>query len=148
MKSFMGKKLDLTRIASELSQGSVFFQRSAPASKPALPSPPPPPTQQQVPNNEKQVTDRTNGRADERSNDQKTVRTEVQSDERTSVQAVESTNDPSTERPKVRNAFDVYADQIFSLRELAIRRSKREGKRVTLGELVQEAFDNFIEQNK
>lgn len=148
MKSSMVKRLNVTGIASELSEGSVFFKRPTPPIPP-IPSPTPvSPPQPQIPNNDEKATVGTNDRTDERTYVQKSERTNVQSNERTHVQTTARPDDHSTERPKVRNAFDVYADQIFSLRELALRRSRDEGRRVTLGDLVQEALDTFLKQNQ
>ena len=59
-------------------------------------------------------------------------------------------NERSNERKKVRHTFDILADQLLALREIAIEREKVFGKRVLLGELAQEALDRFIamERNK
>ncbi|MBI3732423.1 MAG: hypothetical protein HY259_03065 [Chloroflexi bacterium] len=65
-----------------------------------------------------------------------------------------STNEPANartkERRKIRHTFDILADQLLSLREIAIAREKTFGQRVLLGELMQEALDLFIarERNK
>jgi len=143
----MVKRLNVTGIASELSEGSVFFKRPTPT--PPIPSPTPvSPPQPQIPNNDGKATVRTNDHSTERPIEQKSERTNVQLNERTYVQMTTRPDDHTTERPKVRNAFDVYADQIFSLRELALRRSRDESRRVTLGDLVQEALDTFIKQNQ
>jgi hypothetical protein len=47
-------------------------------------------------------------------------------------------------RRKVRHTFDIYDDQLFSLKEIALERQKLFGERVLLGDLVQEALDAFI----
>lgn len=47
-------------------------------------------------------------------------------------------------RLRVRHSFDVFADQLLSLREIALAREARDGLRVRLGDVVQEALDAFI----
>lgn len=61
-----------------------------------------------------------------------------------------SSNERLTERRKIRHTFDILADQLLSLREIAVAREKSFGRRALLGELVQEALDLFIakERNK
>jgi hypothetical protein len=60
------------------------------------------------------------------------------------------TNERTFQRRKIRHTFDIYDDQLLSLREIAIERQKVFGERVLLGDLVQEALDMFIakERNK
>jgi hypothetical protein len=66
----------------------------------------------------------------------------------------EATNVPTKQRTfhreKIRHTFDIYDDQLLSLREIAIERQKIFGERVLLGDLVQEALDMLIskERNK
>lgn len=50
----------------------------------------------------------------------------------------------SASRLRVRHSFDVFADQLPLLREIALTREARVGQRVRLGDLVQEALDRFI----
>lgn len=54
------------------------------------------------------------------------------------------------ERRKIRHTFDIFSDQLTSLREVSLNREKIFGKRVLLGDLIQEALDMFItkERNK
>ena len=52
------------------------------------------------------------------------------------------------QRRKTRHSFDVFADQLLSLRELALERERTSGRKVLLGELVQEALDLFIAQEQ
>lgn len=47
-------------------------------------------------------------------------------------------------RVRVRHSFDVFADQLLSLREIALTREAHTGQRVRLGDVVQEALDGFI----
>lgn len=60
------------------------------------------------------------------------------------------TDERLMERTKIRHTFDILADQLFSLREIALEREKLFGRRVLIGDLVQEALDTFItkERNK
>jgi hypothetical protein len=58
------------------------------------------------------------------------------------------TNERTLERKKARHSFDVFSDQLITLREIAIQREKRVGQRVLLGDLVQEALDLFIGQER
>jgi hypothetical protein len=48
------------------------------------------------------------------------------------------------ERTRIRHSFDIYQDQLLSLKEIALSRQKAQGKRVLLGDLVQEALDMLI----
>ena len=60
------------------------------------------------------------------------------------------TNVPTNERTKIRHTFDIFHDQLLSLREITLEREKTFGKRVLIGEVAQEALDMFItnERNK
>ena len=62
----------------------------------------------------------------------------------------ERSNERTMERRKTRHTFDIFLDQLMSLREIALSRERGFGKRVLLGNLVQEALDLFItgERNK
>ena len=51
-------------------------------------------------------------------------------------------------RRKARHTFDVYKDQILSLKEIQLVRERRAGKRFLIGDLVQEALDGFIAKEK
>ncbi len=61
-------------------------------------------------------------------------------------------NDPPNQstnvRVRVRHSFDIFTDQLLSLREIALRRERRSGLRTRLGDLVQHALDVFITQEK
>jgi len=59
-------------------------------------------------------------------------------------------NERTFQRGKIRHTFDIYEDQLLSLKEVAIARQKLFGERVLLGDLVQEALDTLItkERNK
>ncbi len=76
--------------------------------------------------------------------------------------AVQTTKQPSNEptnertnarlgkREKIRHTFDIYKDQLLSLRQVTLEREATFGERVLLGDIVQEALDMFItkERNK
>lgn len=64
--------------------------------------------------------------------------------QRTMVGSEERLNGRSNERTKVRHSFDILSDQLFALRELAVERERLFGRKVLLGDLVQEALDLFI----
>jgi hypothetical protein len=68
------------------------------------------------------------------------------SNERTNV----ATNERTNVRTKIRHTFDIYADQLMSLRQIALKREATFGKRTLLGDLAQEALDLFLtkERNK
>jgi hypothetical protein len=60
-------------------------------------------------------------------------------------------NEPSSvKRQKIRHTFDIYADQLLSLKEIQLLRARALEKHYRLGDLVQEALDGFItkERNK
>lgn len=69
-------------------------------------------------------------------------------DEETIVPPGERRNERSNERTKVRHSFDILSDQLFALRELAVERERTFGRKVLLGDLVQEALDLFIARQR
>ena len=52
------------------------------------------------------------------------------------------------ERSKVRHTFDVFADQVTSLKHIQLEREETFAKRYRLGDLVQEALDLFINKQR
>ena|SRR6266496_1355571 len=70
----------------------------------------------------------------------------IRTNEPTNLRSFERSN----ERMKIRHTFDIFADQLISLREISLQRELTFGKRTLLGDLVQEALDLFItkERNK
>lgn len=70
--------------------------------------------------------------------------------EATDERTMKRTKERLMERTKIRHTFDILADQLLSLREIALEREKIFGSRVLIGDLVQEALDMFItkERNK
>src|SRR3712207_4535265 len=68
--------------------------------------------------------------------------------ETTNVSTLDATVQHSFLRRKVRHTFDIYDDQLFSLKEITLTRQKRCGEKVLLGDLVQEALDMFITKER
>jgi hypothetical protein len=68
----------------------------------------------------------------------------ARTNERSSEQTNKRTSERKNERMRVRHSFDIFQDQLLSLKEIAINRQKVDGERVLLGDLVQEALDKFI----
>jgi hypothetical protein len=60
----------------------------------------------------------------------------------------ERTNERYIKRRKIRHTFDIFADQLMSLREISIEEEKNMGERVLLGELAQQALDMFISKQR
>lgn len=60
----------------------------------------------------------------------------------------ERSNERTMKRGKTRHTFDIFLDQLISLREIALSREKSLDKRFLLGELVQEALDMFITRER
>ncbi len=60
----------------------------------------------------------------------------------------EQTNVRTNERTKIRHTFDIYKDQLRSLRGISLERETATGKRILLGDLMQEALDLFIEKER
>jgi hypothetical protein len=75
-------------------------------------------------------------------------RTFQRSTDRTTKRMVKRSNVRTIERPKIRHTFDILADQLLSLKDIALERQKSFGPRVLLGELVQEALDLFIAKER
>jgi hypothetical protein len=69
---------------------------------------------------------------------------------RTKELSFERTEERKNERKKIHHSFDVFSDQLMSLKELVLVRERAFGRRIKLSELVQEALDMFItkERNK
>lgn len=70
--------------------------------------------------------------------------------ERSNETPSERSRQRTFERTKIRHTFDIFADQLLSLRHIALERETVFGERVLLGDIVQEALDLFItkERNK
>ncbi len=68
--------------------------------------------------------------------------------EPTNVRTNEPLNERSIVRKKIRHTFDVFPDQLLSLRRITVEREDRFGKRVLLGDLIQEALDLLIAKER
>ena len=49
---------------------------------------------------------------------------------------------------RVRHSFDVWQDQLLALAQIQAERFNRTGKKPKLGELVQEALDAYVAQQR
>jgi hypothetical protein len=58
------------------------------------------------------------------------------------------TNVRTNERMRVRHSFDVWQDQLLALAQIQAERFNRTGKKPKLGELVQEALDAYVAQQR
>jgi hypothetical protein len=56
----------------------------------------------------------------------------------------ERSSDRTVERKKVRHSFDVFEDQLTTLEEIQHKAKKANGKKPSLGDLIQEALDKWI----
>jgi len=69
----------------------------------------------------------------------------------TNVATNDRTNETTAaQRQKIRHTFDIFADQLVSLKEIQLGREKVGGRKCRIGDLAQEAFDMLItkERNK
>ena len=67
---------------------------------------------------------------------------------RTNQRSNVRTNERPKARRKIRHTFDIFADQLMSLREIALERESETGDRVLLGDLAQEALDMLITKER
>jgi hypothetical protein len=81
-------------------------------------------------------------------NEASSSRTNQPPNERTIERQMERRFEQTNERTKVRHTFDILTGQLLCLREIVIAREKIFGKRVLLGDLVQEALDMFIAKER
>lgn len=73
---------------------------------------------------------------------------EKEKKERTNELTKERTKERKNERTKVHHSFDIYKDQLLSLKEISLESENISGERKLIGDLVQEALDMFISGNK
>ncbi len=57
-------------------------------------------------------------------------------------------NEVTKERIKVRHTFDIFKDQLLSIKEIALKREKTFDKKVRLGDIFKEALDMFITKER
>ena len=118
----MKKQLDVDRIQSELSSGSAFFpgykgsSSPTPSAKAAEPAP---------------LPQRPNRDASDRSPERSNARTPVRN---------------TTRRIVTRNSFEIYEDQMDSLRKLAFQQ-KMQGKIGSMSAMAREAIDAYLKKH-
>ena len=67
----------------------------------------------------------------------------------TNVATNDRTNETtSAQRQKIRHTFDIFADQLVSLKEIQLGREKAWGRKCRIGDLAQEAFDMLITKER
>jgi hypothetical protein len=114
-------------------------------------SPTPPTSRQMKTATKTQVAERPFGQKDERSKVKTTKRPktkkakgpEGQTAKRPKGRTAVSPKKESIRR-KIRHGFDIFEDQVFSLKEIQLRRQRETGKKYLLGDLAKEALDMFI----
>jgi hypothetical protein len=129
----MPKKLNIEQIQSELRGGSAFFPGYKSGNSPTPPS---------------EETEKTNV-ADFTHNESTSVTTNDKPQEAPQVTA-ERENARTPVRPNgrriiTRNSFEIYEDQMASLRELSLQ-DKMEGKLGSMSQMVREAIDTYLKQ--
>ena len=125
-----------------------------------LPEPVPMTSSDNVPNtDESRTNERTNVRPPEASTTSNRV--QARTNERTNVpesdavlkstrsapSSNERSNERTFERARVRHSFDIYRDQLVSLGDVQMTRHRQTGRKPKLGDLVQEALDDFIDHH-
>lgn len=118
----MKKQLDVDRIQSELSGGSAFFPGYKGSSSPT------PSAQVVAP---AVVSQRPNRDASDRSPERSNARTPVRD---------------TTKRIVTRNSFEIYEDQMDSLRKLAFQQ-KMQGKIGSMSAMAREAIDAYLKKH-
>jgi len=58
----------------------------------------------------------------------------------------DGTFERTNERTRTRHSFDVFKDQIAALSEIQVRLFRQTGAKPKLGELVQQALDDYIDR--
>ena len=147
----MKKTLDTAGIANELKGASLFF---APVASEKLPQQrrklnsdqaPHPKTAEGFSGKEKGAPAQTQ---QTRPQERTTGATNEGTNETTKQRFTERTVKRPFERTKIRHTFDVFADQVTSLKHIQLEREETFAKRYLLGELVQEALDLFITRER
>jgi hypothetical protein len=155
------KRLDITAIASELSQASVFFRREVKQDQEASSTPTPLPEASQLKQEgEKQrVGERTIRPTDQPTNSRSDQQSERPTDQPTRRPTDEETNRPTDQhvdrfaasrqrRELQRVAFDLEKEQIRAIRRVKAERELKEGRDVSLSELGREAFEKYLNSLK
>lgn len=145
------KKLQVEGITNELEGASLYFSKPSPLPSP-ITEPPKNQAESTVAANLSELQpDQVSTPTPQIHRPKRIVtreRTTERTDERTSGRTNVRMYDHTMRRTKIRNAFDIFVDQLMSLREITLEREKITGSRVLLGDLVQEALDMFISKEK
>lgn len=84
--------------------------------------------------------------------DKKTVRPSVITPETTNtdnkVRGIFDSLEATPQRRKIRTGFDVFEDQLERLVKLKSLVREKFNKKISIGEMVREALDTYIEQNE
>lgn len=123
----MSKKLNISAITNELSQGSAFFRPAKPQPSKQEEPPPPPPMSSPV---------STGSSAQKNPSPQADQPAPVRPNERTSER-------PQARRIITRNSFEIYEDQMDALRKLSFE-EKMQGKLGSMSHMVREAIDTYL----
>jgi hypothetical protein len=141
------KKLQVDGITNELEGASLFFTKQFASPTPTssiddISTSPESTTPIETPIESKPLeTNQTQTNfPPEISNEQTNDRSNERTDERTSNR----NNKRKNVRNSIRHSFDVFADQLISLREIALEQEKLFGEKVLLGDLVKQALDMLI----
>ena len=70
------------------------------------------------------------------------------SNERSNEESGRQTIERESERTKVRHSFDVFRDQLLDLGDIQQALARVQGTKPRLGDLVQEALDNYIKERR
>jgi outer membrane biosynthesis protein TonB len=149
------KRLQVEGITNELAGASLFFTRAAappvPSSAPVEPKPaitPEKSTPKPLPKLKASVTPKASPVEVPNKPEEIAERTVEETNERTLERTKQRNNERLRTRKRIRHTFDIFEDQLFSLREIALDQEKYSGARVLLGELVQQAIDMLITKEK
>ncbi len=118
----MTKKLNITSITNELEESAFFSKRKTQAVSPT----PQPVVEESKTANIKGAITQTKPQMTERANARTYQR-------------------PNGKRIITRNSFEIYEDQMDSLRKLSIQ-EKMEGKLGSMSSMVREAIDTFLQK--
>jgi hypothetical protein len=122
----MSKKLNVTSITNELSEGSAFFRPNKPLPPKILEEPPPPSVKPPEENRQLEhiAQNQPKSHLPERANASTGQR-------------------PNGKRIITRNSFEIYEDQMDALRKLSFQ-EKMDGKLGSMSNMVREAIDNYL----
>jgi hypothetical protein len=156
----MSKKMKIDGITNELAGASLFFKTDSPSSPLISNSTPEkedkaslrskhvvttlPETKVVNENHLQSSTGNDKSKTSETQPEKEINRINEKSNERT----FERNTKRYVKRNKIRHTFDIFADQLLSLREISIDEEKLTGERVLIGDLAQQALDMFISKHR